>query len=83
MLFHEFGDDLVLELDFFAQEGDGSEVGRVGVGGLALKGGGAVLKERLLPGVELSGLKLKLVAKVGDGDLIDQMATKDGDFFGG
>ena len=73
----------LLELDFFAQEGDGSEVGRVRSGGFAIEGGRAVLKEMLLPGVELSGLKLKLVAKVGDGDLIDQMATKDGDFFGG
>jgi hypothetical protein len=82
MFLHEFGDNLILTLNLLAQESDRADVSRLGVRCFALEGDGPVLEELLLPGVELSGLELKLVAEVRDGDLVDQMATKNGDFFG-
>ena len=51
----------------------------LGRGVLALEGGGAVLEELLLPEVEQRGRELVLVAEVRDGDVVDQVAPKDGD----
>src|SRR6476661_8869866 len=78
MFFHQFRDDLVLALELVAQGRDEAEVLALGSGVLALEGDGAVLEELLLPGVEQRGRELMLVAEVRDGDVVDQMAAKDG-----
>ena len=59
--------------------GDGSEVLALGRGVLAFQRGGTVLEEQFLPQAEQSGLQLVLVAEVGDGDSVDQVASEDGD----
>src|SRR3954452_833256 len=79
MFLHQFGDDLVLALELLAERGDGAEVLALGRGSLALEGGGAVLEELLLPGVEQRGRELMLVAEVRDGDVVDQVTPQDGD----
>ena len=79
MLLHQFGDDLVLALELVAEGGDGPLEVAVGCGALALEGGRSVLEELLLPGVEQGGRELMLVAEVGDGDVVDQVAPQDGD----
>jgi hypothetical protein len=83
MFFHQFGDDLVLPLELLPQRGDGLQMGGLGRAGLAVEGGRAVLEEQLLPGVEQGGLELVLIAKVGDGHLVDQVTPEDGDLLEG
>ncbi len=46
-----------------------------------LEGGGTILEELSLALVEESWLNLKFIAKVSDNDLVDQLATKDSNFF--
>src|SRR5579885_895254 len=79
MFFHEFRDDLVLALELLAQGRDGAEMPALGGSALALEGGGAVLEELLLPGVEQRGRELMLVAEIRDGDVVEQMTPEDGD----
>src|SRR3954464_7788715 len=79
MFFHQFRDDFVLALELVAQCRDGAEVLALGGGLLGLEGGGAVLEELLLPGVEQRGRELMLVAEVRDGDVVDQVTPQDGD----
>ena len=55
----------------------------VGVVVLALEGGGAVLEELLLPGVEDGRLQVVLVTEIRDGHPVNQMASQDGDLLGG
>jgi hypothetical protein len=83
MFFHQFRDDLVLTLELLPQRGDGSQVVALGRAVLALEGGGAVLEEQLLPGVEEGGLQLVLVTEVGDGHSVDQVTPEDGNLLGG
>jgi hypothetical protein len=83
VLFQEFGDDLVLALELVAQRGDHAEVFGTWNRTLALERGGGVLEEELLPGVEDGGLELILVAAIGDGHSIDEVASEDGDLLGG
>jgi hypothetical protein len=79
MLFHQFGEDLVLALDLFLQVLDPFLFG-LGVGsGLKMEGRRAVLKQFLLPAVEDGGLQLQLVTELGDRLLLQQMAPQDGD----
>src|SRR4051794_28911331 len=83
MLLHELRDDLVLALELGLKCGDDAEVFSAGRRVLSLKGGGAVLEEDLLPGVEERGRELVLVAEVRDGHPIDQMPPEDGNLLGG
>src|SRR5512142_2639744 len=83
MFFHQFRDDLVLTLELLPQRGDGSQVVALGRAVLALEGGGTVLEEQLLPGVEECGLQLVLVTEVGDGHSVDQVTPEDGNLLGG
>src|ERR1700712_2562977 len=83
MLLHQLGDDLVLASELVAQGLDGPLLLAHGGVALALEGGGAVLEEGPLPGVEDGGLELVLVAEVGDGDLVDEVTAEDGDLLGG
>src|SRR3954463_6392825 len=83
MFFHQFRDDLVFALELVAQCRDGAEVPALRSGALALEGGGAILEELLLPGVEQRGRELMLVAEVRDGDVVDQMPPKDGHLLDG
>ena len=46
-----------------------------------LQSSGTILKELSLPLVEKSWLNLKLIAEVSDADSVDQVATKDSNFF--
>jgi len=46
-----------------------------------LQGGGPVLEELGLPIVDQGWLDLMFVAKIGDGDAIDQVPTQNGDLF--
>lgn len=52
----------------------------VRVGIFPLHGGGSIFEELGLPLVEQGGLTLKLIAEIGDADLVDHMPTKDGIF---
>src|SRR5437763_10306662 len=79
MFFHQFRNDFVLALELVAQCRDGPDVPALGRALLGLEGGGAVLEELLLPEVEQRGRELMLVAEVRDGDVVDEMAPKDGD----
>ena len=84
MSFHELGHDLVfayelgfelidfLLLDVF--EGLGFSA--------VVEGDVSVFEELFEPGVELCGVDVGLVAEVGDRDLLDEMAFKDGDLVG-
>src|SRR6185295_17858703 len=84
MSLHEFGHDLV-----FAHELGFELVNLLLLGiieSLALsaivEGDVAVFKELFEPGVKLGGVDVGLVAKVGDGDLFEEMAFEDGDLIG-
>jgi len=81
---HELGHDLVLAnelgfelLDLLVLDAiDGLVLAAV------LEGDMAVFEELLLPAVELADLQAELIAEVGNGDLVDEMAFEDGDLFG-
>src|SRR5690242_10447864 len=82
MLLHEFGEDLVLTLEFFFE---GSDLAVLGVrDGLAVpvgfgEGGGAVVEELLLPEVEEVDGEVVLLADVGDGLLLQEVESEQGD----
>jgi hypothetical protein len=82
VLLHEFGQDLVLALEFVLE---GSELAVFGVGvGFAalagvLEGSGAIVEELLLPEVEEVHGELVLLADVGDRLLLQEVETKQGD----
>src|SRR5262249_4689562 len=75
--------DLVLALELVAQRGDGPLEVAVVCAVLPLEGRRAILEELLLPEVEERGRELVLIAEVGDGDVVDQMAPEDGDLLDG
>src|ERR1700677_1072978 len=79
MFFHQFRDDLVLALELIPQRGDGPQVRLLTRPDLSLESSGTVLEEQLLPGVEQGRREPVLVAEVGDGDTVDQMAPENGD----
>ena len=82
MLLHEFGKDLVLALQLGLQLGDLLALD-VGVGLAALvvggEGGRAVLEELLLPVVEVSDGDAVFLTDVGNGDLVEEMFSEQGD----
>jgi len=80
---YQFGDDFVLALELVAERGDGPLEVALGSGVLAFEGGGAVLEELLLPGVEQRGRELMLIAEIRDAHTVDQMAPQDGDLLDG
>jgi hypothetical protein len=78
MFLHQLGNDFVLALEFFPEGCDGAEVVALRRAVLALEGRGSTLEELLLPEVE-QRRRLMLVAEIGDGYAVDQMAPQDGD----
>lgn len=82
MLLHQ------LRKDFVLADEPGLERGVLGLDGRHIsslrrrESRGAVLEELSLPAVELRRQKLMLVAEVRDGDVIEEMAAKDGDLLG-
>jgi hypothetical protein len=83
MFFHQFGDDFVLALELIPQRRDRSQVRLLGRAALVLEGRGTVLEEQLLLGIEQGGREPVLIAKVGDGYMVDQMTPEDGDLLDG
>jgi hypothetical protein len=81
VLLHEFGEDFVLSLELVLQTGDEVVLGLLaGLGGtVGVEGAMGVFEELLLPAVEEGGGKSKLIAEVGDGGLLKEMAFEDGD----
>ena len=82
MLLHEFGEGLVLALELVSGGGDGAALGVLAV--LAafagvVEGGGAVVEELLLPGVEAVDGQVVLLADVGDGLLLQEVESEQGD----
>jgi hypothetical protein len=82
MLLHQLREDLVLASELVAQGLDHPLFLTHGGVALALEEG-AVLEDGPLPGVEDGWLELVMVAEVGDGDLVDEVAPEDGDLLGG
>jgi len=81
---HKLGHDLVLACELGLELLDLLVLGVLN--GLALaavvEGGVTVLEELLEPAVELVGIEAELIAQVGDGDLVEEMAFEDGDLVG-
>ena len=84
MLFHEFGEDGVLALELGFEEIDFLLLGIIDGLGLAtvVESGMAVFEELLEPGVDLVGKEVEFIAKVGDGDLVEEVTLEDGDLLG-
>jgi hypothetical protein len=83
VLLHEFGEDLVLALEFFFK---GSDLAVLGVlqsleafAGIR-EGGGAVLEELFLPEVEEVDGEVVFLTEVGDGLVLQEVETEQGDF---
>src|SRR5215471_3794423 len=84
MLRHQFGQHLVLDLDFLGQIVDPFLVGLAVAAGLGCKGRGPVLEKLLLPTVKDGRLESQFIAELRDRLLFQQMAPQDGDLlFGG
>jgi hypothetical protein len=75
VLFHEFGEYRVLALELGFELLDLMVFGTLGGFGRAVGGEGemAVLEELFEPGIELGGVKIVLIAEVGNGNLVDEM----------
>jgi hypothetical protein len=80
VLRHQFGEDLVLDLDLLLQIGDPLLLCGVVGWHLLLEGSRPVLEELLLPAVEDRGLESKFIAELRDGLLVQQIPPQDGDF---
>jgi hypothetical protein len=50
---------------------------------LAGRSGGAVFEELFEPGIELVGVEMEVMAEVGDGNLVEEVAFEAGDLVGG
>jgi hypothetical protein len=79
MFFHKFREDFVLALELLLQQRDPPVLGVGGAPGAGLEGGGAVLKELVLPAVAHRGVDAVLVTQIRDGDVFEEMAPQDGD----
>src|SRR3954453_21114983 len=82
MLLHQLGEDLVLALELLLEGSDGAVLG-VGIGLAAFvvagEGGGAVVEELLLPGVEEVDGDAEFFTDVGDRDFLDEVESESGD----
>src|SRR6478736_5535715 len=82
MLLHQLGEDLVLAVELVLEGSDLDVLGvRAGLAALAgvIEGSGAVLEELLLPEVEESDGKVVLLTDVGDGLLLQEVESEQGD----
>ena len=84
MRLHELGHDLVFAHELGFELVDLLLLGIIEGLGLSaiVEGDMTVFEELFEPGVERSWIDVGLVAKVGDGDLLDEMAFQDGDLIG-
>src|SRR5947209_83551 len=82
MLLHQLGEDLVFALELLLEGSDGAVLG-VGIGLAAFvvagEGGGAVVEELLLPGVEEVDGDAEFFTDVGDRDFLDEVESESGD----
>jgi hypothetical protein len=82
--FHELGHDLVLANELGFELFDLTLLGVLD--GLAfaaiVEGGVAVLEELFEPAVDLVGVEAEFIAKVRDGDLVEEMPFEDSDLLG-
>src|SRR5262249_16916633 len=82
MLLHQLGEDLVLALQLGLEIGDllvlgvGSVLAAFVVAG---EGSWAVLEKELLPGVEVGDSDAVFFTDVGDGDLVEEVLSEQGD----
>ena len=82
MLLHQLREDLVLALELVLEGGDGAVLGVLtGLAALAgvVEGSGAVLEERLGPAGEEGDGEVVLLAEVGDGLLLQEVESEQGD----
>jgi hypothetical protein len=82
VLLHEFGEYLVLALEFGFESSDLAFLGGfVGLAAIArvLEGSGAILEELLLPEIEEVDGELVLVTDVGDGLLLQEVEAQKAD----
>jgi len=86
VLLHQFGEDLVLALELGLEVGE-LPVTDVGVGLAAFvvggEGGGAVLEEELLPGIEEGDADAVFFAEIGNRDFVEEVLPKHGDLLFG
>jgi hypothetical protein len=80
VLLQQFGHDLVLALKFVLKRGDPSLVLLLRCRARLLKSRGPVLEELLLPVVEHRWLDMVLVAKIGNGQALEQVTPQNGNF---
>ena len=82
MLLHQLGEDLVLALELVLEGSDRSVLGVLaGLAALAgvVQGSGAVLEELLVPEVEEGDGEVVLLTDVGDGLLLREVESGQGD----
>jgi hypothetical protein len=82
VLLHEFGEDFVLALELVLEGGDltvfGVKFGLAAFAGV-IEGRSAILEELLLPEVEEVNGEVVFLADVGDGLLLQEMKSEQGD----
>src|SRR5215831_18785856 len=76
MLLHQLGEDLVLALQLGLEIGDLLVLAAFVVAG---ESSWAVLEEELLPGVEVGDSDAVFFTDVGDGDLVEEVLSEQGD----
>jgi hypothetical protein len=81
VLFHQFGQDLVLGLELPFQGSDAFLVALTArVGAMILESGGPLLEELLQPAVEDRRMKAVFLTEVRNRNLLDQVPAQDADF---
>lgn len=81
MFRHQFGQDLILNLDLLLQIGDPLLLGRMIRSCFLLEGSRPILEELLLPTIENRRSQSLSVAQFRDRHLLNQMLPQDGNFF--
>ena len=83
MFLHEFAQNFVFALQFGLEQLDRFILGIFDGFGLAaiVEGGVPVVEELLLPAVEEVGCDAELIAEIGDGHLLDEVAFEGSDLF--
>jgi len=81
MLFHQFGQNLVLSLKFPFQGGDAFLVAPTArVGAMILEGDGSILEELLQPAVKDRGMETVFLTEVRNRNPLNEVPAQDGDF---